>query len=233
VHSYKDVPVTMPLVDQSELIIAAVPKREDPSDVLMCAKARSIEELPKDARVGTGSLRRKAQLMEHRPDLIIQGIRGNIDTRLRKLRDGECDALILAAAGLKRCGLFDALIMSPLTNMLPAAGQGALAIQCRKGDVATQKVLVSLDDSESRACVDAERAIVAGLNGDCHSPIAALATVVGGDLHLRAAVAAREGELPIIHAESVSPADHAAHAVDQILDKLRRAGADKLLHGID
>ena len=125
VHSFKDVPVTMPLVDQTGLIIAAVPRREVPFDALISLTAKSIDELPKGARIGTGSLRRRAQLLERRPDLLVENIRGNIDTRITKLKRGEFDAVVLAIAGLKRSNLFDPAIMTPLPDLLPAAGQGA------------------------------------------------------------------------------------------------------------
>jgi len=132
VHSFKDVPVTMPLVEQTNLIIAAVPPREDVRDVLISTRGTSIKELPPNAKIGTGSLRRRCQLLALRPDLKIENIRGNIDTRIRKLQSGDFDAIILALAGLKRANLFDATFMHPipLDDFLPDAGQGALAIQC-------------------------------------------------------------------------------------------------------
>ncbi len=206
VHSFKDVPVTMPLVDSSKLIIAAVPKREDARDCLVSLKAKSIRELPQGAKVGTSSLRRRCQLLNLRPDLNIQMIRGNIDTRVRKLREGEFDAVILAAAGLKRGGILDLTFMHliPLDQMLPAAAQGALAIQCRRDDEQTQAILSSLNDPETHECVLIERAVVQALNGDCHSPIAVLAANAGETFTLRASIGARGGELPVIQAESTS-----------------------------
>ena len=129
VHSYKDMPVTEPLVDQDDLVIAAVPPREDARDILVSVAARSLGELRRSARIGTGSLRRRSQLLAHRPDLVIEPIRGNIDTRVRKLREGLLyDAIVLALAGVKRAELFDGGIMTPLeeSQMVPAAGQGAL-----------------------------------------------------------------------------------------------------------
>jgi hydroxymethylbilane synthase len=136
VHSFKDVPITMPLVDQADLITAAVPQREDPRDVLISLSARSIQALAPGARVGTGSLRRRCQLLRARPDLTIEPIRGNIDTRLQKLRRGEFDAIVLALAGLRRSGLFDPSTMFPIDpdDLLPAPGQGALSLQCRRND---------------------------------------------------------------------------------------------------
>lgn len=135
VHSFKDVPVTMPLVDVSELVIAAVPAREDVRDVLVSEKVRRLEDLPAGARVGTGSLRRQAQVLALRPDVEVVGIRGNVDTRIRRLKGGEYEAVILAYAGVKRAGLFEAGLMTPMAveAMVPAAGQGALALQCRRG----------------------------------------------------------------------------------------------------
>jgi hydroxymethylbilane synthase len=230
VHSYKDVPVTMPLVDQSDLIIAAIPKREDPRDALVSEKAQKLAALPRDARIGTGSFRRRAQLLELRPDLRIEGIRGNVDTRIRKMREGEFDAVILAVAGLKRCGLFDPSIMTSLTDLVPAAAQGALAIQCRKHDTPTRSMLESLNDPASRLAVDCERAVVQALNGDCHSPIAALATIENQTLHLRVAVGARDGNPPVIRAEASVPAAESQQALKKIMTGLNAQGVHKLLH---
>ena len=208
VHSFKDVPVTMPLVDPSGLVIAAVPPREDPRDVLVSLAWRSIQTLPGAARVGTGSLRRRCQLLAIRSDLVVQPLRGNIDTRLRKLREGQYDAIVLAAAGVSRAGLFDDESMTVIESgeLLPAAGQGALALQCRRADSATRDLLKSLNDPETAECVAAERAVVAALEGDCHSPIAALATVSGGRMRLEAAVGARDGLPPVLRAAAERPA---------------------------
>lgn len=202
VHSFKDVPVTMPLVDTSGLIIAAVPPREDVRDVLVGAKR--IEDLPKGARVGTSSLRRRCQVLDQRPDLDLQMIRGNIDTRFRKQQAGEFDAIILALAGLKRSGLYDESRMRPiqLEQMLPAAGQGALALQCRRDDSATRQLLASLNDPATAQCVEIEREVVRQLNGDCHSPIAGLAILEASKFHLRIAIGQREGNPPVLRGEA-------------------------------
>ncbi|MGN6627926.1 MAG: hydroxymethylbilane synthase, partial [Tepidisphaeraceae bacterium] len=149
VHSYKDVPVTMPLVDVHDLVIGAVPVREDARDVLITRDGcRALAELPPAARVGTGSLRRRCQLLDQRPDLQILPLRGNIDTRLRKLAAGEYDAIVLALAGVKRGGLFDSAFMTPLPidQLTPSPGQGALAIQIRRDDHRVQDVLHPLND---------------------------------------------------------------------------------------
>jgi hydroxymethylbilane synthase len=229
VHSYKDLPITMPLVDQRNLVIAAVPKREVAFDAIVSTKARSIQELPQRAKVGTSSLRRRAQILELRPDVIVENIRGNIDTRIRKTLEGEFDATILAAAGLKRAGLFDPRVTQTITEILPAAGQAALAIQCRRDDARTRKLLAALGDPDSARAVDIERAIVAGLEGDCHSPIAAHATISGGERALLdVAVAARGGNLPVIR---VRHEGRIAQIVDETIKQLLDLGADKLLRG--
>jgi hydroxymethylbilane synthase len=201
VHSFKDVPVTMPLVDESNLVIAATTVREDPRDVLAMRgdAVASIVQLPAGAKVATGSLRRRCQILQRRPDVNVAAIRGNIDTRLRKLRDGECDAMILALAGIKRCGLFDSAWMTAIEidEMIPAPGQGALALQCRKDNQPVRELLATLNDPATAKCVEAERRLVARLGGDCHSPIAAYAVVEGDQIYLRAAVGERDGFPPV------------------------------------
>jgi hydroxymethylbilane synthase len=180
--------------------MAAVPKREEPWDVLISHRgARDVRELPDRAKVGTGSLRRRCQVLNLRNDLQVESIRGNIDTRLRKEREGEFDAIVLALAGLKRTGLFDSACMTPIAaaQMLPAPGQGALALQCRRNDALTIERLAALNDSDTFDCVAAEREVVRALNGDCTSPIAALATISGASMAIDAAVGARGGELPV------------------------------------
>ena len=231
VHSYKDVPVTMPLVDQAELVIAATPQREDPRDVLICPTAKTIAELPRGALVGTGSLRRQCQLLAARPDLRVELIRGNIDTRLRKLRDKEFDAILLAYAGLRRSALFDGQDMTPLEldEMLPAAGQGALAVQCRRDDQRTRDLLSALHHEPTATCVNLERAIVQSLNGDCHSPIAALAVInETQQVTLQAAVGKAGGHPPVLHA--VIKSDSTESARQTVLTDLEHQGARTLLH---
>ena len=231
VHSYKDVPVTMPLVDVSSLVIAASPPREDSRDLLASLQARTILELPQGARVGTGSLRRQAQILAARPDLQVLPIRGNVDTRIRKLKAGDYDAVILAFAGAKRSGLYDPACMTPIepSDMLPAAGQGALALQCRKDDHLMRKRLGALDDSDTSNCVCAERSVVQDLNGDCHSPIAAYAIIEGNYMRLRAAVAHRDGLPPVIRAEAVGNALGREFVVDEVMKKLESQGVRGML----
>ena len=232
VHSYKDVPVTMPLVDSKEILaISATPPREDPRDVLLSEKARSIAELPLGAKVGTGSLRRQAQLLALRPDLQVLPIRGNVDTRLRKLKSGEYDAIILALAGLKRAGLFDPSIMTPLATdqFLPAAGQGALALQCRSSDADLLRLLEPLNDSGTALAVQLEREVVRLLDGDCHSPIAALATLTDSHATLQALVAARDGKPPLLRAQTTLDRNQAPRSPAIVADNLKSQGAQALL----
>jgi hydroxymethylbilane synthase len=177
VHSFKDVPVTMPLVDPAKLMIAAVPRRAEPWDVLATRDGREVMALPDGAKVGTASPRRAAQLLARRPDVTVAPIRGNIDTRLRKMRDGEYDAVLLARSGLVRANLLDERTMVTLSidEMVPAAGQGALALQCRDDDARTLNYLVALHHAPTADAVTLEREVVRLLEGDCHSPIAAYA----------------------------------------------------------
>ncbi|HVT29390.1 MAG TPA: hydroxymethylbilane synthase, partial [Lacipirellulaceae bacterium] len=204
VHSLKDLP-TEPV---EGLILAAVPVRESAADVVVarCAElvARREEqvasredflaEIPQGARVGTGSLRRQSQLRYLRPDLRVEDVRGNVDTRLRKLDEGQFDAVVLAEAGLRRLGLADRVTQTlPLKVMLPAVGQGALAIECRTDDERTRAILTPLDDSEARAAVTAERALLEHLRGGCMAPIGAYGRFEAGRLHLSAVVLSVDG----------------------------------------
>ena len=206
VHSYKDVPVTMPLVDAGGLAIAAVPPRGDVRDVLVAAGG--LPSLRQGARVGTGSLRRRCQLLAMRPDMDVVGLRGNIDTRLRKWRAGEVDGIVLAAAGLHRAGLFDRSCMVPFDadQMVPAAGQGALALQCRADDAATRAALATLDDPATRAAVDAERLVVGLLEADCHSPLGVFARADGDVMGVTWAVGSAGGEPPVHRRSVAAPA---------------------------
>jgi hydroxymethylbilane synthase len=229
VHSYKDVPVTMPLVDTAKLVIAATPMREDSRDVRVGRDPGGAALF--EGRVGTGSLRRRCQILAQAPGAMVLPLRGNIDTRLRKLREGEYEVVILALAGVKRAGLFDAAIMRPLDVevMTPAAGQGALALQCRRDDARTRELLTVLHDPATERCVKAERELVRRLGGDCHSPIAALATIETNRLHLRAAVGARDGGTPVVRARADGPADEPLALVQDCFRQLCAAGAEQLL----
>lgn len=224
VHSLKDVPVTMPLVDQADLLIAAIPARQDPRDVLVSRMAKSLADLPPGATVGTGSLRRQCQVLQARPDCVVKPLRGNVDTRLRKLEQGEYAAIILAMAGVNRLNRFDPIMMTPLDmrEMLPAAGQGALALQCRRADPATASILAILDDAPTRQAVEAERAVVRGLGGDCHSPIAAWSIIQDGRLELTAAAGRRDGGTPVHRAHGAGPVDNWRKTVERVCAELCR-----------
>ncbi|HJT87160.1 MAG TPA: hydroxymethylbilane synthase, partial [Bryobacteraceae bacterium] len=181
VHSLKDLPTDLP----AGLVLGAVPAREDPRDAIV---GRRLAELPRGAKVGTSSLRRAAQLRQARPDLQIESVRGNLDTRLRKLDEGRYEAIVLAAAGLKRLG-WGGRIAELLTAdiMCPSVGQGALAIETRAAG-AGRDAVAPLDDRDTRAAVTAERGVLAALGGGCQVPIGAYARVSGGRLEIRAVV---------------------------------------------
>lgn len=190
VHSLKDLPVT----DSAGLVVAAIPVREKACDVLIARQPWTIDTLPQGARVGTSSLRRGAQLLAYRPDFTLLPMRGNVDTRIRKAMQGEYDAIVLAAAGVMRLGLQDHVRQElPLEAMLPAPGQGALAVQCRKDDIPLRDLLAAIDHLETREAVTAERAFLEGLGGGCSAPVAAYAAVQGERLTLTGLVALVDG----------------------------------------
>ena len=188
VHSLKDLPVEI----DRRLVLSVIPRRADPRDALA---GRRLEELQRGARVGAGSLRRAAQLRRVRPDVKVVDIRGNIDTRLRKLDEGRYDAIVLACAGLQRLGWEDRITEALDINvMVPAVGQGALGVETRAGDDKTRELLQPLHDRETAAAAAAERALLRALGGGCQTPLGALGVVDGDDLELRAAVVSPSGE---------------------------------------
>jgi hydroxymethylbilane synthase len=190
VHSLKDVPTAL----DARLVLAAFPPRGDVSDVLVAPTGLGFDRLPAGATVGTSSPRRQAQTLAARPDLRVVAIRGNVDTRLAKLRAGEVDALILAAAGLERLELHDFTSQPlPLDRFLPAVGQGSLVAQCRADDLETGTLLTSIDDPATRAAIEAERAFLRAVGGGCRVPVAGLGRLVGGQLELRGFIAAPDG----------------------------------------
>ena len=190
VHSLKDLPTEIP----SGFEIAAIPPRQDARDAFCSLKYKRIQDLPQGARVGTSSLRRQAQLKALRPDLDTHALRGNVDTRLRKLEAGEYDAVILAAAGLKRLGKQDSIRqLLDAKVMCPAAGQGALAVEIRKADSAVRQHVIFLDDAAARLTTTCERALLNKMGGGCQVPIGAFAEIILGKLHLQAVVASPEG----------------------------------------
>ena len=190
VHSMKDVPVELP----PELHLPIVIARADPRDALVSTRFGGLDALPTGAVVGTSSLRRRCQLAAHRPDLRIENLRGGVDTRLRRLDDGDFDAIVLAVSGLERGG-HGARVTEALdvATMLPAAGQGALGIECRRGDARVEALVAPLACPRSSACVLAERAFNRRLEGGCQVPIAAYATLEDGGLSLRGLVASLDG----------------------------------------
>ncbi len=219
VHSLKDLPTEI----SAGFEIAAITKRENPHDVLCSRKYGSVEELPHGATIGTSSLRRQAQLKALRPDLEIHPLRGNVDTRLRKLEAGEYDAVILAAAGLNRLGKTEMVRqVLPAEVMCPAAGQGALAIEIRTGDSAARQHLAFLDDSSARATTSCERALLNTLGGGCQVPIGALAEVRNDCLHLDAIVASPDGRKLLRESRDGGDPVELGEAVGEAL--LRRGG---------
>jgi hydroxymethylbilane synthase len=190
VHSLKDVPTEL----QPEFALAAILKREDPHDAFLSVRYSRLQELPKNAKVGTSSLRRQCQLKALRHDLEVFPLRGNVDTRLRKLESGEYDAIILAAAGVRRLGLQEHMRSCLSADLVcPAVGQGALAIETRSDDDATRLILAFMDDAETRAAVECERAFLGGLGGGCQVPIGAYAEKIGRRIKLRAMVGRPDG----------------------------------------
>lgn len=190
VHSYKDVPAVL----APGLTIACVPAREDPRDVLVTRSGDRLEELPKGARVGTSSLRRRVQLLRFRPDLEIVALRGNVDTRLRKCTEGEVDAVVLAAAGLNRLGLADRITHALDPEIcLPAIGQGALAIEVRSADACAAELLRPLNDSETAVAAAAERGVMTAVEGSCQVPLGGYAVREGDHLWLRAWLSEPDG----------------------------------------
>ena len=229
-HSLKDLPTRLP----DNLTIAAITEREDPRDALVLREgaqtaAASLKALPPGATVGTSSLRRRAQLIHLRPDLSIKDLRGNVDTRLRKLDAGEYDALILASAGLRRLGLGDRIsaYLEP-EEMLPAVGQGALALETRADDETTISFVTALDHAATRAACEAERALLRELGGGCQVPIAAHGITTGDRLHLAGLVAGVNGTT-VIREQIETSVAAARQAGAELAARLRRRGADALL----
>jgi hydroxymethylbilane synthase len=223
VHSLKDVPTEL----AQEFELSAIMKREDPRDAFISVNFSSLEELPQGAKVGTSSLRRQCQLKSVRPDLEIFPLRGNVDTRIRKLESGEYDAIILAAAGVRRLGL-ETHVRSriPADIMCPAVGQGALAIEIRRGDQQTKTLLAFLDDPDTHAAIECERALLGSLGGGCQVPIGAYAEKRDGRLFLSAMVGRPDGSE--ILREQAEGTDGVKLGRD-VAQTLLRRGGDKIL----
>jgi hydroxymethylbilane synthase len=225
VHSLKDVPTEL----HGDFEMAAILARQDARDAFVSARFADLASLPQHARVGTSSLRRSAQLKALRSDLELLPLRGNVDTRLRKLESGEYDAIILAAAGLHRLGLTKMIRETfPPSTMCPAAGQGALGIEIRAGDTATKNHLAFLDDTHARATTDCERAALNALGGGCQVPIGAYAEIINGKLRLTAVVARPDGQ-EILREQQEGPATHPQQLGARVGRALRDRGADRIL----
>jgi len=228
VHSLKDVPSTLP----EGLVLGAILEREDARDVLIAPPGTTLESLAQGARVGTSSLRRQAQLLMLRPDVTVLPLRGNVDTRLRKYREAEFDALLLAAAGLDRLGLSQAISERlAIEQFLPAAGQGVLAIECRADDAATLAQLRPLHHAPTAEAIAAERALLRRLDCGCQAPVAAYAETAGEELTLRALVAAPDGRR-VVRAEASGARQEAERVGVQLAETLLDEGADEILRAI-
>ena len=225
VHSMKDVPTEMP----GGLIIGAIAKREDVRDALVSANGASLQALPPGARVGTSSLRRQAQLLHVRPDLRVSEVRGNVDTRIEKLKRGDYDAIVLAKAGLDRLGLSEHITEILACEVsLPAAGQGAIGMEARAADAETLRILATLNDAESSSAVAGERAVLAGLGGGCQLPIGAWGRVENGALALDAVVLSPDGAQRLSENDRGALGD--AEAIGKrVAQRLRDRGAATLL----
>lgn len=229
VHSLKDMPTEVP----EGLVISAITKRFDPGDAVVSPVYKTFANLPQGAKVGTSSLRRKAQLLHARPDLHICDLRGNVNTRLRKLEEEHFDAIILAVAGLKRLGFADRITeVLPKSMVLPAVGQGALAIETRRDDEKIRGLIDFLNDEETVACARAERAFLARVEGGCQVPVGVYAVPASaGKLHVEAVIASLDGQRLYRDAVEGSAADAEAMG-KELADKLLSMGGLAILHEI-
>ncbi|MDN3510922.1 MAG: hydroxymethylbilane synthase [Candidatus Jettenia sp. CY-1] len=227
VHSAKDVPTEI----HGELTVGATPKRKDPHDVLISNNNATLKELPKNARIGTSSLRRRAQLLAFRPDLKVLDLRGNLDTRLKKLETDTMEAIILAHAGLIRMGYSGQISQIPFDIMLPAVGQGSLYIEIRKHDNRIEKVVSGINDPETRIAVEAERALMARLEGGCQVPIGAHAQVQGNEIYLEAIICSVDG-IAAVRDNHRGPASQAVKIGNELAQRMLENGGMKILNEI-
>lgn len=228
VHSLKDMPTALP----DGLVLGAITERVAALDAFVSNRYASLAELPQGARVGTSSLRRKAQLLHHRPDLTVLDLRGNLDTRLRKLDEGQFDAILLAAAGLKRLGWQERIREElPPDICLPAVGQGALAIECRAADQEVNALIAFLDHRPTHQSAAAERAYLHKVEGGCQVPLGVYATVTDGELRLEAAVYSIDGKRGIRRSVNGSP-DDAARLGAELAESMLNEGAREILQEI-
>lgn len=231
VHSLKDMPVVVP----EGLVITAITQRADPGDAFVSPKYESFQQLPAGAKVGTSSLRRKAQLLHARPDLQIEDLRGNVNTRLRKMEEENFDGIILACAGLKRLGFWDKIRqVLPQTMCLPAVGQGALAIECRQADKETRELLEFLNDRCTRLCTEAERGFLATVEGGCQVPVGVHAVSAEAGIRVEAVIASLDGSTLLRDAQEAEVKDaQEARAVGvNLAEKLLARGGREILRSI-
>lgn len=231
VHSLKDMPVVVP----EGLVITAITQRADPGDAFVSHKYESFQQLPAGAKVGTSSLRRKAQLLHARPDLQIEDLRGNVNTRLRKMEEENFDGIILACAGLKRLGFGDKIRqVLPQTMCLPAVGQGALAIECRQADKETRELLEFLNDRCTRLCTEAERGFLATVEGGCQVPVGVHAVSAEAGIRVEAVIASLDGSTLLRDAleAEVKDAQEARAVGVNLAEKLLARGGREILRSI-
>ncbi len=225
VHSMKDVPAELP----EDLIIAGVSEREDVRDALVSKSGTGLSDLPPEAKIGTSSLRRGAQLLAQRPDFQIFSIRGNVQTRLKKMEEQGLDAVILASAGLSRLGLSDLITERiPVQTLLPAVGQGALGLECRADDQDTRRLVLGISDASAAVAVEAERAFLARLEGGCQVPIAGYAVLEGSDVVFSGLVASLDGK-EIVRGQGRVKIEQAADLGRQVAEEVLDRGGREIL----
>lgn len=225
IHSMKDVPAVLP----EGLEIGAVPEREDPRDVLIMRKGKELGDLPRGAITGTSSLRRMAQILRKRPDLDVRTLRGNLETRLRKLQEGLYDAIILAAAGIRRMGWQDRItaFLDP-SEFIPAIGQGALGIEARSNDERVRKILKPINHPLTEVAVKAERSLLKELEGGCQVPIGGHARVAGNNIELLGLVASLDGK-EVFRSQQTGPVEDAVKLGAKVAAELLQSGAKRIL----
>ena len=225
VHSMKDMPIELP----AELVVSVITKRESPLDALISKNGETLANLPQGATIGTSSLRRSSQLLKYRVDFEIHPLRGNVDTRLRKVKEGNYDAIILASAGLNRLG-WASYITEEISDevLLPAMGQGALGIETRLDDAKTYDLISALNHEQTNYAVTAERSLVGRLDGGCQVPIGAYAKIDDNLITLKGLVASLDGEI-IYRSENVGPVDDAIIIGQELGSKLLKMGANEIL----
>lgn len=222
IHSVKDLPAEIP----GTLLLAAFPKREDPGDVLVTRNAATLDALPPRAVIGTSALRRQSQLLHARPDLRVELLRGNVDTRLRKLDEGKYDGVVLARAGLNRLGINRGVPL-PYKLFLPSPGQGALAVEIRRGDDKIQALVRRIDDPETSVCVGAERSFLARMEGGCQVPLGGLASLHGSRLELEGFLGSPDG-FRLVRKRVEGQAEEAGELGQRLADLLLEEGGDIL-----